>query len=79
MAQLALYLDAELLKRLDRAANLAGVSRSRFVADTLRQELDERLPESFFEVLGTWEDSRTPSRILRDIRRTPPDRRVAVR
>ena len=40
---------------------------------------DERLPESFFEVLGSWEDERGPERILRDIRRAPRDRRVRVR
>lgn len=28
-----------------------------------------RLPESFFAVLGTWEDDRDPEEILRDIRR----------
>jgi hypothetical protein len=27
-----------------------------------------RLPDSFFEVLGTWEDYREPEEILRDIR-----------
>jgi hypothetical protein len=30
--------------------------------------LKDRLPESFFEVLGTWEDDREPEQILRDLR-----------
>lgn len=79
MAQLALYVEDDLMRRLDRAVKLAGVSRSRFVADALRQQLNDQLPESFFEVLGTWQDSRTPARILKDIRRAPRDRRVRVR
>ncbi|MHB8872123.1 MAG: ribbon-helix-helix protein, CopG family [Myxococcaceae bacterium] len=76
---MALYVDDELMKRLDRAAKLAKMSRSRFVAEALRQRLDERLPESFFEVLGSWVDERGPEQILRDIRRVPRDRRVRVR
>lgn len=79
MAQLALYIDDELAKRLDRAAKVAKLSRSRFVAEALRRQLDDRLPDAFFEVLGSWEDDRGPAGILRDIRRTPRDRRVRVR
>jgi len=79
MAQLALYVEDDLMKRLDRAAKEAGLSRSRFVAQVLSQQLDERLPESFFEVLGSWEDDRGPSQIVRDIRRAPRDRRVRVK
>ena len=32
----------------------------------------DRLPDSFFEVLGTWEDDREPEEILRDIRQEVP-------
>jgi hypothetical protein len=79
MAQLALYVEDQLLKRLDRAAKEAGVSRSRFVAGVLAERLDERLPATFFEVLGSWEDDRSPAKIVRDIRRAPRDRRVRVK
>lgn len=79
MAQLALYVADDLMKRLDQAAKLAKMSRSRFVAEALRQRLDEHLPESFFEVLGSWQDDRGPKEILRDIRKAPRDRRVRVR
>lgn len=79
MAQLALYVEDDLLKRLDRAAKQAGVSRSRFVARVLAQQLEERLPETFFEVLGSWEDERSPTQIIRDLRRAPRDRRVRVK
>ena len=79
MAQLALYVEDDLMRRLDRAVKRAGVSRSRFVADALRQQLNDELPESFFEVLGTWEDTRTTAQILKDIRRAPRDRRARLR
>ena len=31
-------------------------------------QLENRLPDSFFAVLGTWEDSRSTEEILQDIR-----------
>jgi hypothetical protein len=34
----------------------------------------DRLPDSFFEVLGTWEDDREPEEILRDIRQEVPQK-----
>lgn len=79
MAQLALYLEKELIQELDRAAKAAGVSRSRFVADTLRARLEDKLPPSFFEVLGTWEDDRSVGEILKDIRRVPRSKRARLR
>lgn len=36
--------------------------------------LKNHLPESFFAVLGTWEDDRDSEEILRDIRREVPQR-----
>lgn len=79
MPQLALYVENALMKRLDRAAKQAGLSRSGFVARVLSQQLEDRLPETFFEVLGTWEDTRSPVEIVRDIRRAPRDRRVRLK
>lgn len=35
---------------------------------------EDRLPDSFFEVLGTWEDDQEPEEILRDIRQEAPQR-----
>jgi predicted transcriptional regulator len=68
MPQLAIYLDEELARRLARAARAAKLSRSGFVSAALREKLDERLPGSFFEALGSWQDTRTSGEILADIR-----------
>ncbi len=68
MAQLALYLDDETARRVEQAARRAGVSRSAWVRSVLLKQLDDRLPDSFFEVLGCWEDDRSPDEILADIR-----------
>lgn len=74
MPQLAIYLDDETARRLDQEAEREGVSRSAWVRQAVASRLDSRLPESFFAVLGTWEDDREPEEILRDIRAAAPER-----
>jgi predicted transcriptional regulator len=73
MAQLALYLDDETVRSLDAHARKDGVSRSAWVREAIHTRLRNRLPESFFEVLGTWEDDRSPEEILADVRQGPVD------
>ncbi|MBI3181807.1 MAG: ribbon-helix-helix protein, CopG family [Myxococcales bacterium] len=79
MAQLAIYIDDALSRRLDAAARRAGMSRSRFVVEAVRKQLEDELPESFFAVLGTWEDDRGVEQILADIRRGPSERRAKLK
>lgn len=68
MAQVTIYLQDETASRVDRAARREGLSRSAWVKRAVESQLAGRLPESFFSVLGTWEDDRDPRRILADIR-----------
>lgn len=73
MPQLAIYLDTETARRLDEAASKDGLSRSAWVRKALVARLDSRFPESFFDVLGQWEDNREPEEILADIRSRDSD------
>jgi predicted transcriptional regulator len=68
VAQLAIYINDALARRLDRAAKKAGVSRSRLVARLLESHFADRLPDDFFAVLGSWEDDRSADEIVADIR-----------
>ena len=68
MAQLAIYLDVETAKKLDEAASRDGISRSAWVRKAIENQLEIRFPESYFDVLGTWEDDRDAEQIMRDIR-----------
>lgn len=74
MAQLAIYLDDDMARRLDEEAKREGVSRSAWVRRAVESKLEGRLPESFFAVLGTWEDEREPEEILSEIRTAVPER-----
>jgi hypothetical protein len=68
VSQLALYLDEETAARVDQAARRQGMSRSAWVRQVILKQLDERLPDSFFDVLGSWEDDREPDEIIADLR-----------
>ncbi len=74
MSQLAIYLDAATSRRLDEAARRDGVSRSAWVREAVQARLHNRLPDSFFDTFGSWEDDREPEEILREIRVGPPAR-----
>lgn len=68
MAQVAIYIDDETMKLVDRAAKKEGASRSAWVKKAVEERLRNRLPESFFRVLGAWKDERCADEILADIR-----------
>jgi len=55
------------------AARRERVSRSAWIRGAVEARLAGRLPDSFFEVLGAWEDTRSPEQIVRDIRRDVSD------
>jgi hypothetical protein len=56
MAQVTIYLDDETEAGMKRAAEEAGVSRSRWIADVIREKTAARWPESFRKLIGTWGD-----------------------
>ena len=73
MTQLAIYLDEKTAALLDEAARKDGLSRSAWVKRAIQSSLTHQLPESFFDVLGTWEDERSSEEIIREIRNYPND------
>ena len=56
MAQLTIYLDDETEERMKRAAAEAGVSRSRWVADVIRDKTASEWPEPVRRLAGAWRD-----------------------
>ena len=72
MPQLAIQLDEDTAAALDEAAAKDAVSPSDWaqqaVVIRLQPQRGDRLPQSFFDVLGTWEDDGEPDQILRRIR-----------
>lgn len=56
MAQITLYLDEELEKRLKAAAKAANLSQSRFVANLIAEKLDDEWPAAVRALAGAWPD-----------------------
>jgi len=56
MGQVTIYLDDKTETRMKRAAKEAGVSRSRWIADMIRERTATEWPESFRRLLGTLGD-----------------------
>lgn len=56
MAQVTIYLDLEAEARMRQAAEEAGLSRSRWIAELIREKTASRWPESFRRLIGTWGD-----------------------
>ena len=56
MAQVTLYLDEETIKRLRRAARVAGLSQSRWLAELVREKTARQWPDAVRELAGAWAD-----------------------
>ncbi len=69
MAQLAVYIDDNLSKRLDKAAKSSGKSKSKWIAEAIEKSLDDQWPQGFFNLAGSWKDDEGPEEILRRIRK----------
>lgn len=59
MAQVTLYLDAEVEARMKEAAKAAGVSQSRWLADLIRDWTANEWPPSVAALAGAWSDMPT--------------------
>jgi hypothetical protein len=69
MPQLAIYIDDNLSKKLNKAIKVSGKSRSKWVADLIKAKLEDEWPEDFFALAGSWVGEETPEEIMATIRK----------
>ena len=69
MPQLAIYVDDELSKKLNKAIRGSGKSRSKWIADLIKAKLENEWPEDFFKLAGSWEGEETSEQIMAKIRK----------
>jgi predicted transcriptional regulator len=77
MAQLAIYLEDRLAKRLEKVVKASGQSKSKWVAEAIERSLQDHWPDGFFDLAGSWQDDRSADEIIKEIRegmQTPEDR-----
>ena len=77
MPQVTIYLDEATNKQLSEACERQKRSKSAIAAEAIKKSLSNRLPESFFELFGSWEDDRSHEEIMADIRSGPEQRERA--
>lgn len=68
MSQLAIYIDEQLAGRLNKAVGASGKSKSKWVADAIERSLQDKWPEGFFDLAGSWEDDAGPDGIMVRVR-----------
>ncbi len=69
MTQLAIYIDDQLSKRLDKVVKASGKSKSKWVSEAIKMALQDQWPEGFFNLAGSWDDDVGPDEIMGRIRR----------
>jgi predicted DNA-binding protein len=69
MTQLAIYIEDQLSEKLEKAVKSSGKSKSKWIADVIKKELNDQWPADFFNLAGSWKDDRGPDEIMKEIRK----------
>jgi hypothetical protein len=56
MPQLSIYIDKATLNKLEQAAKNENKSISKWAVNRLKQSLDDRWPDNFFDLFGSIKD-----------------------
>lgn len=73
MAQVTIYLDSETEKKMLSIVKKSGISKSRWIADLIKDKAAETWPEHIAELAGAWKDLPTAEELRmpigRDVKR----------
>ena len=67
MGQITIYLDAETEKRLSSVIKKGGISKSRWIADLIKEKVSTAWPEKVAELAGSWSDLPTADELRKDL------------
>jgi hypothetical protein len=56
MGQVTIYLDKELEQKMMQAAQAAHLSKSKWIARIIKQNINDEWPESISQLSGSWAD-----------------------
>ena len=56
MGQVTIYLDEETEKKMLNSIKKSGVSKSKWIADLIREKTSKTWPEHIFELAGAWKE-----------------------
>ena len=72
MGQITIYLDSETEKKMINTIKKSGKSKSKWVADLIREKTADSWPENIINLAGAWSDLPTAE----EIRKTGPSDRT---
>jgi len=76
MSQVTIYLDEQTEERMDRAVKEAGVSRSRWIANLIRQKTASEWPDSVRRLAGSWRNFPEVEEIRKGLGEDVPRKRL---
>ncbi len=56
MGQVTIYLDSETEKKLLNIVKKSGVSKSKWIADLIKEKTARTWPDHIFDLAGAWKD-----------------------
>ena len=56
MGQITIYLDTETEKKMHNMIKKSGVSKSKWIAELIREKTSDTWPQSVKELTGSWND-----------------------
>ena len=75
MGQVTIYLDSKTEKKLLNIVKKSGVSKSKWIADLIKEKTSRTWPDHIFDLAGAWKDLPTAEEIRidmgRDAKREP--------
>ena len=66
MPQLSLYVDAETLKKIEKAAELEHTSISKWVTSKIAEHLEKNWPENYKSLYGSIDDNSFCAETIKD-------------
>ena len=67
MGQVTIYLDAETERRMLNAIEKSGLSKSKWIADLIREKTANTWPESIIQLAGAWKDLPTAEEMRKNM------------
>ena len=63
MGQVTIYLDSETEKKMTNIVKKNGISKSRWIAELIKEKTSHTWPDHIFELAGAWKDLPTAEEI----------------
>ncbi len=69
MGQITIYLDAETEDKMSKMVKKSGISKSKWIANLIRDKTSNTWPENVVKLAGTWKDLPTAEELRKNMGR----------